>query len=732
MFTDIADSTTLKSRLGLNVYSSLASAHDSLMREMVGAVAGAEILKDTGDGFMILFPTSSAAVSVALRFQHAIGHLDHPDASSTEEDPRSRFLVRIGIHMGEVADLGPDIYGKQKVVGLAADLSARIESLAKPGQILLTRGAFDDARQFIRSDPSAGAGDSSQLRWMAHGPYLFKGAEEPLEVYEVGVVGEAPLAAPPDSEKVRRVIPPGTEAMYDWRPAAGLSIPGRDRWRLERQIGEGGFGEVWLAQHEQTGLPRVFKFCFNADRLRGLRRELTLFRVLRETLGQRADIAQLYEVSLDQPPFSIEYEYSPEGDLRAWADARGGIATVPLSTRLDLLARTAQAVAAAHSAGVLHKDLKPTNILITVDDQGTPHPKIIDFGIGVLTDPAVIGQHHIANSGFTETQLTENESSRTGTRLYAPPESLSADPKQRRFTPQGDVYSLGVLLYQLAIGDLDRPLAYGWEREVDAPLAAVIARCIDGDVTRRYPTADELAHDLSALAETYVGRDMSVLLPRIEPGPQPVSLHERDNAAVPTSRQHASRPRAILQQVQRHWLAAFVALVIVCGLIAVLASVLPNHDGNVIDVMSEPHAFTVSLEPALHDPQGQPVRPGELIVDLRGSDLHISIADVTSESDLAGPSKPVPIPDSVGILNFRVSIESAAASSMDYSSSLPTRELLRAFKSESPVGDSAINPDFKVTGDGAIELFVPVLKSLDLGFSGVVRIVLKGAAIDHI
>lgn len=127
MFTDVAGSTQLKnappSGIGASAYAELARAHDALFRRIVGDIPGAEVLKDVGDGFMTAFPTASDAVRAALKFQHAVANdLNQP-----------RFRVRIGIHQGEVSVLDLDILGKPKVVGPAADMAARIQSLALPG-----------------------------------------------------------------------------------------------------------------------------------------------------------------------------------------------------------------------------------------------------------------------------------------------------------------------------------------------------------------------------------------------------------------------------------------------------------------------------------------------------------------------------------------------------------------------------------------------------------------------
>lgn len=488
LFSDIVGSVQLKSRLGDAAAARIIARHDAIFRRVFEEAGDGEILKDTGDGFLARFNTVSSSVNFALLFQ---------DAMRREPWSGSPLLVRVGLHLGEVSELEPDPEGGAKLSGLAIDLTARVMGLAEGGQILLTRALFDSARQYVRQHPVTSDGRTLTIRWMAHGPYKFKGTDEPLEVFEVGAEGEAPLRAPRDSEKAHRALAPGEDETLGWRPAIGLDVPTRGGWKLERRIGEGGFGEVWLGVHEKTRVHRAFKFCFDQDRLRSLKRELTLFRVLREVLGDRDDIARLYEVQLEEAPYFLEVEFTEAGDLKNWATAQGGIDKVPIATRLDLVARIARAVAAAHSVGVLHKDIKPANILIHQIKGGEPRPRLSDFGIGMLADRTELDARQITMSGFTGL-LTENESSRTGTRLYAPPESLIG----KAFTVQGDIYALGVLLYQMIVGDLERPLAVGWERDVDDPLLREdISLCVEGDPDRRLRTAAELADRLETLPQ---------------------------------------------------------------------------------------------------------------------------------------------------------------------------------------------------------------------------------------
>ncbi len=491
MFTDVVGSVEMKRRMGDGAYAQLINRHDAIFKQVVASTSNGEILKDVGDGYLARFVTPSDAINAALRFQHMLHGGDRTSGG---------LSVRIGLHLGEVTEIDKDLDGQRKVVGLPADIAARIMGLAQGGQILLTRASFDSARQNIRCHPSM-PGDGSpppEIKWMAYGRYAIKGLEEPMEIFEVGAEGIAPFTAPPDNDKAKRAYSLEEEETLGWRPAAGLEIPRRPGWIIDRKLGEGGFGEVWLGRHHKTFDQRVFKFCFDAERLQSFKRELTLFRLIRRALGERKDIAKLHEVQLESSPYFLESEFSEDGDLLEWAREQGGIGKVPMELRIDMIARVATAAAAAHSVGILHKDIKPTNILIRREEQNVIRPVLADFGIGVVTDTSRLSDLRMTTgSGFTETAgNAEAEASRTGTRMYAPPEILANKP----FTVQGDVFALGVLLYQVVAGDLEKPLAAGWERDVaDELVREDIAACVEGDPRRRLSSATELATRLREL-----------------------------------------------------------------------------------------------------------------------------------------------------------------------------------------------------------------------------------------
>ncbi len=500
LFTDLVDSSALKApnKLGDTGYMErVAMPHVRIFRELLQRFPDAREIDYTGDGFFASFARASDAVNFALLFQLELR------AQSWEGVP-AQIRSRIGIHLGEVLEFQPGAGDERLLASHAADMCARLMGLAGGGQILLTRAAFDNARQFIQKHPQLEGASAPELRWLAHGRYLFKGREEPMEVFEVGATGTAPLRQPPDSEKAKRSVSAEEEATLGWRPALGLEVIGRPEWILEQRLGEGGFGEVWLARQTRTKEPRVFKFCFDADRVRSLKRELTLFRLLREGLGEREDIVRLFDVRLDQFPFFIESEYVSSGDLNRWIEKRGGVAAIPIAERVNLIARVARSVSAAHSLGIIHKDLKPANVFMKDLPGGAYQPVLADFGIGVLAQPEIAREHDITITGFTADVANAHESSASHTRLYAPPEAISHSPP----TVKWDIYALGVMLYQLLAGDLTRPLGEGWSDEIEDPLLREdIAACVRRDLDRRLDSASALAERLETLDKRRAQRE---------------------------------------------------------------------------------------------------------------------------------------------------------------------------------------------------------------------------------
>ena len=272
---------------------------------------------------------------------------------------------------------------------------------------------------------------------------------------------------------------------------AGSAVPLRTDFILIEPLGTGEV-EVWLARHRRTQTPRVFKFAVDGPRLSSLKREVTLARILQQTLGERADFVQPSAWNFETAPFWIKLPYAGR-NLVDWVAAQGGIAALALERRIALLADIADTVAAAHGAGVLHKDLKPTNVLI---DAAGSRPRVVDFGCGTLLDPERLAELEVMRMGFTREDI--GAGSAGGTALYLAPEVLAGQAP----TAQADVYALGVMLYQFCTGQLLAPIAPGWQHHVDDELLREdIEAAAQGDPARRLGSAAELVLRLRNLPQ---------------------------------------------------------------------------------------------------------------------------------------------------------------------------------------------------------------------------------------
>ncbi|MGQ0700511.1 MAG: tetratricopeptide repeat protein [Panacagrimonas sp.] len=332
----------------------------------------------------------------------------------------------------------------------------------------------------------------------------------------------------------------------------------RPLWTLVERLGGGGQGELWLARHDETRETRVYKFGLYGTSLKSLKREITLNRRLHDDLGDKASVfVQLLGSNLEQAPFFVEMEYLPAGSLSQWADRQGGCDRIPQAVRLELAAQIADALGLAHSAGVVHKDLKPGNVLI--DDSGgsgtpvressppsagsnAPRIKLCDFGSGGLQDRARLEDGGIAPLGFTAT--IGLNAANGGTPMYLAPEVLGGE----RAGMQADMYSLGVLLYQLITGDLKKPLAPRWERNIqDELLREDIAALVDGEPELRSRDATEVARRIRSL-----------------------DTRREERARQRRNEQEAGRLREELERlgVRRQWLLA-LAGVLALGLLVV-------------------------------------------------------------------------------------------------------------------------------------------------------------------
>jgi len=228
--------------------------------------------------------------------------------------------------------------------------------------------------------------------------------------------------------------PGATSTLGLGAPPADLESGRIGDYTLLRSLGEGGFGSVFLAEQRAPVRRKVALKVIKPGM--GSEQVVARFEAERQTLAlmDHPNIAQIYDAGSTEAgrPYFVMELVSGVPITRYCDEHRS-----TLAERLDLFAHVCRAVHHAHTKGIIHRDLKPENILVTTKDD-RPLPKVIDFGIakamhGMVTDRTPVTEHF---------QLM-------GTPVYMSPEQAEGSPD---IDTRSDVYSLGVLLYELLTG----------------------------------------------------------------------------------------------------------------------------------------------------------------------------------------------------------------------------------------------------------------------------------------
>ncbi|HZT55899.1 MAG TPA: serine/threonine-protein kinase [Burkholderiaceae bacterium] len=267
------------------------------------------------------------------------------------------------------------------------------------------------------------------------------------------------------------------------------------RYRIERELGRGSMGTVYLGRDPQTGRAVAIKTMALGREFEGAELAEARARFFREAemAGRlrHPDIVTIFDASEDQGLAFIAMEFVGGHDLLRHT-LPGRLLPVPLVLRT--LARVAQALAYAHREGVVHRDVKPANVMI---DPATGAVKVTDFGIA-----------RIADACRTRTGLV------LGTPAFMSPEQMAG----RRVDGRTDLYSLGVMLFQMLTGALPHasesmaglmhsivndtaPDVRLLRPELPEALANVVALALEKRAALRYADGREMADDLLAVAQ---------------------------------------------------------------------------------------------------------------------------------------------------------------------------------------------------------------------------------------
>ena len=274
---------------------------------------------------------------------------------------------------------------------------------------------------------------------------------------------------------------PGAEELIFEDP-----VPNWERFRISAFLGEGAMGRVYLAVDRRLGRPVALKFLRSDD-------PDQVDRFQREARAQgrieHDHVCRVYDVGEVEGRPYIAMQFIEGRTLEELA------LRLTLEHKVQVIEQVAKAAQAAHSHGVIHRDLKPGNIMVDVGEDGAVHAYVLDFGIA-----RDAGGPSMTISGTV-----------VGTPAYMAPEQVQGDPG--RIDRRTDVYAIGATLYDLVAGRApftgstrmetliqvvsDDPVPLRrLDGSVPADLEAIVSRCLEKEPERRYESANALALDL--------------------------------------------------------------------------------------------------------------------------------------------------------------------------------------------------------------------------------------------
>jgi serine/threonine protein kinase/Tol biopolymer transport system component len=254
-------------------------------------------------------------------------------------------------------------------------------------------------------------------------------------------------------------------------------------YRITRKLGAGGMGDVYLATDTTLGRPVALKilpaeYTQDAQRLRRFNQEARAASAL-----NHPNILTIHEVGESEGQYFIATEFIDGQSLRERIESSGKLSVVDA---LNIATQVASALAAAHEAGIVHRDIKPDNVMIRPDG----YVKVLDFGLAKLTE--AVGPNDDASDVRTMSGVV------VGTTQYMAPEQATGGKVDAR----SDIFSFGAMLYEMVTGKRafqgDTPMATvtsiltlepsSLGATIPPAVANVIQRCLRKDPTRRFQT----------------------------------------------------------------------------------------------------------------------------------------------------------------------------------------------------------------------------------------------------
>lgn len=371
------------------------------------------------------------------------------------------------------------------------------------------------------------------------------------------------------------------------------------RYEIRSKIGEGGMGQVYLAQDTKLDRKVALKvlppeLAANQDRMRRFIQEAKAAAAL-----NHPNIAHIYEIGEETGVSFLAMEFIDGQTLSELIKSRRD----ELAKLLRYLQHVGEGLAKAHAAGIVHRDLKPDNIMITRDG----HAKILDFGLAKLVEPAEKPDPNSASEMATVIlQQHSTPGMVMGTVGYMSPEQAKGNIHE--IDQRSDIFSFGCILFEVVTGQrafagvdpvdslnkiIREPAPSVSEFNPAAPsdLQRIVRRCLEKDRDERYQTIKDVALELKAVRRELEKSDSQGTVPAstetfaVTSSGQPVSASQATPSGADTQ---VSSAEYIVEGIRQHKLAAIgiaaVALIAIgIGIAAILRSVRSRETAAAIE-----------------------------------------------------------------------------------------------------------------------------------------------------